>query len=173
MVGSVPAGSSHARPESAPGIPNGPGHGGIGKPAPTLYYSHLMKATFPLLIRILGLLGLVAPLVSGCDGDRTRGDAPPASFAGYYAGEIFLVEKTRIEMGDSALLDRRLDSLRLEYGLTRETRDSLIAYCRDSLPRWEAFLKDVLARLEKREKEARGTSGNKGAAVEKDTAAGR
>lgn len=102
---------------------------------------------------ILGIL-LLAP---GC------GDAPPAPpddlgrFTRYYAGEMFVVERNRIGGGDDGALSGGLDSLRRAHGITRGRRDTLLAYLKDSLPRWEAFLKDVLEELE-----AKGTGSSEG-----------
>lgn len=115
-----------------------------------------MKAT----IQVLSTALLLA--ATGCGGDPALQEPPPPSFADYYAGEIFVIEKTRLEMGDSTTLAARLDSLRRRHGLTEARRDSLLAYCRSSLPGWEAFLREVLARLDAIEKAgAKGTEGKK------------
>lgn len=123
--------------------------GAIGKKVPSSYVRGLMRAPLTLLFTAL----LVS--VSGCGGEPPPGDPPPASFADYYAGELFLRERTRLQEGGDSLAGARIDSLRQSYGITERGRDSLLAYCQASLPRWEAFLGDVLARLDAREKAAR------------------
>lgn len=110
----------------------------------------------PLISLCMGLLLVTGP---GCGPDPPAADPPPAGFAEYYAGEIFLVEKGKLQDGDSTSLGARLDSLRRRHGLTVQKRDSLLAYCQASLPRWEAFLGEVLANLESRGNIAKGVAG--------------
>ena len=93
-------------------------------------------------------LFLLALIPGGCGGDTPPASGPGERFIDYYAKEVVLTEKTRLENGDSTLLRARLDSLGESYGMTRSERDSIIGWCRDSLPRWEAFLREVMARLD-------------------------
>lgn len=78
---------------------------------------------------------------------------PPAGaekFKDYYAGEVFIIEQTRLEGADSVVLRHRLDSLRSRFAISSAGRDTLLRYYQDSLPRWESFLTEVLHRLEER-----------------------
>ncbi len=94
-------------------------------------------------------------LFSGCRDLPPEDPAGMAAFSEYYAGELFLVEKNRLAGEDSLSLRRGLDSLRGRYDLTPGSRDSILAYYRDSLPRWEAFLTGVLRTLDERERALR------------------
>jgi hypothetical protein len=112
-------------------------------------------------MRILSILisGVIFLTLSGCNGDPPPGNPPPAVFADYYAGELVLLEKARLQAGVDTIPGASLDSLQQRYGFTRHQRDSLLAYCQASLPRWESFLRDVLTRLDEREKAAKESGG--------------
>jgi hypothetical protein len=100
----------------------------------------------PLVTIVVALF----PLIGGCG----RSSVPPAAdlekFKDYYADEVYLTERTRLEGGDTTILNPRLDSLRSRFSISTGKRDTLLGYLQDSLPRWEAFLTDVLQRLEER-----------------------
>jgi hypothetical protein len=112
-----------------------------------------MKTLISLFAALLLLSG------PGCGSDPPAAGPPPAGFAEYYAGEMFLAEKTKLQRGDSTTLAARLDSLRRRHGLTIRERDSLLSYCQASIPRWEAFLEEVLANLESRGNAEKGPGG--------------
>ena len=108
-----------------------------------------MKNLFFYLFSMLLLAG------SGC----RETTAPPASelegFKEYFAGEIYLTERARLGGSDSSALPVQLDSLRAQFNISPGGRDSLLRYYRDSLPRWERFLTEVLQRLEDRGRKLR------------------
>lgn len=114
-----------------------------------------MKTTriSPLLA---GTILIITFHLSGCGEVPPEDSAGLARFSEYYAGELFLLEKTRLSGGDTLSLRSGLDSLSRHFQITRGERDSLLAYYRDSLPRWEAFLTGVLGKLEERERSLRG-----------------
>ncbi len=107
----------------------------------------------PLLAGTLGILTIQIP---GCREVPPEDAAGLARFTEYYAGELLLLENNRLSGGDTLSLRNGLDSLSRQFDLTRGERDSLLAYYRDSLPRWEAFLTGVLGKLEERERSLRG-----------------
>lgn len=72
------------------------------------------------------------------------------AFVTYYAGEIVLAERARLEGLDSAGAAAARSRLLARHNLTAGSRDTLVAWYRDSLPRWEAFLTEVLRELDER-----------------------
>ncbi len=97
-------------------------------------------------------------LIEGC-GEPTRPPDPVLErFKDYYTAECVQREISRLEGEAPERLTARLDSVRTRFGFSPAERDSLLGAVRDSLPRWEEFLNDVLQRLERREGELRPDS---------------
>jgi len=94
----------------------------------------------------------------GCDVNPAPPPAGAEKFKDYYAGEVFIIEQTRLERADSLVLHDRLDSLRSRFAISPAGRDSMLRYYQDSLPRWESFLTEILHRLEERERASRKES---------------
>jgi hypothetical protein len=103
---------------------------------------------------------LITLLLTGCGTPNQSPDPAPEPFRGYYAGELVEREISRLENEPQSVLDSRLDSLRHLYGFSRVETDSLLREVRATRPRWEAFLNDVLERIERREDTLNGNGNN-------------
>jgi len=90
---------------------------------------------------------------SGCGDPAPRPDPVEERFKEYYAGETIQREISRLGDENLDTLESRLESIRTRFGFSAAETDSLLGAVRESLPRWEAFLNDVLGRIEKRERE--------------------
>lgn len=110
-----------------------------------------MKEILPPIGAIPLLLLICLP--AGCRKSDTTPDPAAEKFQEYYAGELVEREISRLENEPPSRLDSRLDSLRGLYGFSRAQTDSLLGIVRDSLPLWEAFLNDVLEKIERREEQ--------------------
>ncbi len=94
---------------------------------------------------------LITYVFTGCGSPVQPPKPAPESFVDYYAGELVAREMARLQNEPQTVLDSRLDSLRNLYGLSRAQTDSLLEEVRSTITGWEAFLNDVLERIERRE----------------------
>jgi len=110
-----------------------------------------------VLIPICVILAVTIPH-AGCGEAPAPPDPLAERFRDYYAGEMIQREISRLGGEDEAALEHRLDSLRTRFGFTSEEADSLLNSFRDPLPRWEAFLNDVLKKIEEQDPDSTGGS---------------
>jgi len=107
---------------------------------------------------VLTVFILLPVLIQGCAEPARPPDPVLERFKDYYTAECVQREISRLEGETPERLAARLDSVRSRFGFSSGERDSLLGAARDSLPRWEEFLNDVLQRLERREGELRPDS---------------
>jgi len=109
-----------------------------------------MSCPSHLIFPLPGLL--FALILSGCGEPSPPSNPVEEKFKDFYAAEMVEREISRLKAEDQARLEKRLDSLRIVFGFSAAETDSLLTAMRDTLPRWEAFLDDVLKRVGERER---------------------